>query len=103
MSAFQSKPRPEIKVLPYVFVIEDEPSIRLNKKELEEYFWISFEELVRAKTTVKFSFGRFPGFVVGSIVIWGLTYRVVESLILRLESGSHSEMAVDSKIADSSS
>jgi 8-oxo-dGTP pyrophosphatase MutT (NUDIX family) len=88
MSAFQSKPRLGIKVLPYVVLIEDEPSIRLNKKELEEYFWISIEELVRSRTTVKSSFGKFPAFIVGSIIIWGLTYRIVESLIPRLESGA---------------
>ena len=88
MSAFQSKPRSEIKVLPYVVFIEDEPSIRLNKKELEEYFWISIEELVRSRTTVKFSFGKSPAFNVGNIIIWGLTYRIVESLITRLESGA---------------
>ena len=86
MSVFQSKPRPEIKVLPYVVFIEDDPSIRLNKKELEEYFWISIEELVRSRTTVKFRFGKFPAFNVGNVIIWGLTYRILESLILRLES-----------------
>jgi 8-oxo-dGTP diphosphatase len=86
MSAFQSAPRPEIKILPFVVLTEDEPSIRLNEKELEEYFWIPVEELVRNRTTVKFSFGEVPAFVVGSTIIWGLTFRVVESLIHCLET-----------------
>jgi 8-oxo-dGTP diphosphatase len=86
MPAFQSKPRPEIKVLPFVILIEDEPSIRLNEKELEEYLWIPVERLVRNRTTVKFSFGEFPAFIVGSTIIWGLTHRIVENLIRCLET-----------------
>jgi len=88
MSVFQSQPRPEIKILPYVVLVEDESSIRLNKKELEEYFWITVEELVRSRTTVKFSFGEFPAFVVGKTIIWGLTYRIIDSLVCRLETGT---------------
>jgi 8-oxo-dGTP pyrophosphatase MutT (NUDIX family) len=86
MSAFQSKPKPEIKVLPFVILIENEPSIRLNEEELEEYFWIPLEDLVRNRTTAKFSFGEAPAFVVGSTIIWGLTYRIVESFIHCLET-----------------
>jgi 8-oxo-dGTP diphosphatase len=81
MSTFQSKPRPEIRVLPFVILLRDELSIRLNKKELEEYFWMSLEELVRNKTTAKFIFGEVPAFIIGNIVIWGLTYRIVECLM----------------------
>ena len=79
MSVFQSEPRPEIKVLPFVILIEDEPSIRLNEKELEQYFWIPIEELVTNRTKAKFSFGESPAFIVRSTTIWGLTYRIVES------------------------
>ena len=86
MSAFQSKPKPEIKVLPFVILIENEPSIRLNEEELEEYFWIPLEDFVRNRTTAKFSFGEAPAFVVGSTIIWGLTYRIVESFIHCLET-----------------
>lgn len=86
MRVFHSKPRPEIKVLPFVILTENEPSITLNEKELEEYFWIPLEELVRNRTTAKFSFGEVPAFIVGSTIIWGLTYRIVENLIHCLET-----------------
>lgn len=87
MSTFQSEPKPEIKVLPFVILIEKEPSIRLNQKELEEYFWIPVDELVRNRKKAKFSFDEFPAFAVGSIIIWGLTYRIVERFISCLETG----------------
>jgi 8-oxo-dGTP pyrophosphatase MutT (NUDIX family) len=99
MSAFQSKPRPEIKVLPFAILIENEPSIRLNEEELEEYFWISIEELVRNRTTTKFSFGEVPAFIVRNITIWGLTYRIVEDLIHHLEAETQSETATSPKRA----
>ncbi|MGA2310307.1 MAG: CoA pyrophosphatase [Candidatus Bathyarchaeia archaeon] len=86
MRVFQSKPRPEIKVLPFAILTENEPSIILNEKELEEYLWIPLEELVRNRTTAKFSFGEVPAFIVGGTIIWGLTYRIVEGLIHCLET-----------------
>lgn len=81
MSTFSSKPRPEIKVLPFVVLVRDTPSIRLNEKELKEYFWVPLEVLVKNRTLAKFSFGKFPAFVVGNRIIWGLTYRIVECFI----------------------
>jgi 8-oxo-dGTP diphosphatase len=86
MSAFRSKPRPGIKVLPFVVLVEDEQLISLNRKELQEYFWVPVEELSGNKKTVELSFGECPAFVVGKTIIWGLTYRIVESLIRLLEN-----------------
>ena len=88
MPTFQSKPRPEIKVLPFVILVRDEPSIRLNEKELEEYYWFPLDELVRSRASAKLSFGEVPAFIVGSIVIWGLTYRIVECFIQCLKTGT---------------
>jgi 8-oxo-dGTP diphosphatase len=87
MSTFQSEPKPEIKVLPFVILVQKELSITLNKKELEEYFWIPVDELVRSRRKVKFSFGEFPAFAVGSTIIWGLTYRIVERFMSCFETG----------------
>ena len=81
MPAFQTISKPEIKVLPFVILIEEEPAIHLNEKELEEYSWIPVEDLLRNRAKVKFSFGEFPAFIIGDAVIWGLTYRIVESLM----------------------
>jgi 8-oxo-dGTP pyrophosphatase MutT (NUDIX family) len=86
MSTFQSKPKPEIRVLPFVIIIKNEPSIRLSENELEEYFWIPLEELVRNRTSAKLSFGEVPAFIVGDNVIWGLTYRIIENFMRFLET-----------------
>jgi len=73
-------------ILPFVVLLEHEPSIELNEKELERSMWISLDEIIRHRGSAKLSFGEVPAFVVGSIVIWGLTYRVLENFIEMLRS-----------------
>jgi 8-oxo-dGTP diphosphatase len=77
MESQKSTARPEMKIVPFVVLLEHESSIKLNE-ELEKFVWISPEELDHHRSTVKFSFGEFPAYVVGNIVIWGLTYRILE-------------------------
>ena len=60
MDAMGGALTPKMKVLPFVVLLNHEPSIKLNEKELEGFFWISLRELIRHKGTVKFSFGEFP-------------------------------------------
>ena len=76
-----STPRPEMGIVPFVILLEHEPVIRLNEKELEGYDWISLKELTKHRGTVRFSFGEFPAYIVDDRAIWGLTYRIVEDLL----------------------
>jgi hypothetical protein len=87
MDVLRSTESPEMKILPFVIILEHEPVIQLNE-ELEEFVWISLEELVRHKGTIKLNFGKVPAYIVGNHVIWGLTYRILESLFEMLK-GSH--------------
>jgi len=84
MKTLRSTQRPEMKILSFVFLLEHEPKIELNE-ELEEFIWISLEELVQHKGAAKFSFGEVPAYVVGNTVIWGLTYRILEKFFHNLE------------------
>ncbi len=72
---------PEMNVLPFVFLLEREAKVTLNKKELNDFVWVSLKELARNKTTVKFTFGEFPAYSVGNNVIWGLTYNIVKKFV----------------------
>ncbi len=83
METLTSTRKPEMKILPFIVLLEHEPSIRLNE-ELEEFVWISPKELFQHRGTVEFNFGEFPAYVVGKTVIWGLTYRILEKLALIL-------------------
>jgi 8-oxo-dGTP diphosphatase len=72
---------PKLRVLPFVILLEHEPSIKLSKKELERFAWISLDELLKHKGTKRFSFGEFPAYVIGDNVIWGLTYRTIDNFV----------------------
>lgn len=76
-----SAPRPEMRIVPFVILLEHEPIIRLNEKELEGYAWIPLKELTKCRGKAKFSFGEFPAYIVDDRAIWGLTYRIVEDLL----------------------
>jgi 8-oxo-dGTP pyrophosphatase MutT (NUDIX family) len=80
MTALTSTQKPEMKVLPFVFLLQHEQPIKLNRGELESFVWISLEELFQNEGRVKFEFGEYPAYVVTSNVIWGLTYRVLKNL-----------------------
>lgn len=80
MTALTSTRKPEMRVLPFVFLIQHEQPIKLNKKELESFVWVSLEELFQNEGRVKFEFGEYPAYVVTNNVIWGLTYRILRNL-----------------------
>jgi len=81
LTTLRSIPRPDLKILPFVFLLKHEPTIRLNEKELEGFTWIPLKEIVRGKGRARLSFGEVPAYVVRGLVIWGLTYRVLENFI----------------------
>jgi len=85
MEPLRSKRKPDVKILPFVVLLEKEMTIKLNE-ELTEYLWISLRELVQDKGTAKFSFGEYPAYIIEKHVIWGLTYRILGRLFRILES-----------------
>jgi len=84
METITSTQRPEMKVLPFVVLLEHEPSIKLND-ELERFVWISLEEVVRHRGTVKLGGVELPSYIVGNTVIWGLTYKILEIFLHTLK------------------
>lgn len=81
LNAIRSRPKPGLMILPFVILLEREPTIRLNEKELEGFVWIRLEDIVRGKGFVKFGFGEVPAYTVGHTIVWGLTYRILEDFI----------------------
>ena len=78
MTPLTSIRRPRIKVLPFIAILNREPSIKLNRKELESFVWFSIEEIFQSQDIVKFDFGEFPAYRIGDSIIWGLTYRILK-------------------------
>jgi len=85
----RSRLNPEIKVLPFVFLLEHEPEIKLNMNELERYYWIPIRDLVRNKRAARFRSGIHPAFIIGDIKIWGLTFRILKEFFHTLSIDKH--------------
>jgi len=84
METLESTLRPEMKVLPFVILLDHEPLIKLNE-ELKGFVWVSLEELAQHRSTARFNFGEFPAYIVDDYVIWGLTYRILERLRTKIQ------------------
>ena len=80
MEPVRSTQKPEMRILPFVVLLEKEQAIELNE-ELTEYFWTPLKELAKHKGTAKFSFGEYPAYIIENHVIWGLTYRILHNLL----------------------
>ncbi len=81
MNAKESTPRPDIRVLPFVVILDHDPTITLNEKELENHFWIPLQKLAKNRTKIALPFGETSAYVIDDKVIWGLTYRITEELL----------------------
>jgi 8-oxo-dGTP pyrophosphatase MutT (NUDIX family) len=75
-----------VRVQPFVFFLEHEVSIKLNRSELEEFAWIESGRLAENRGRTKFSFGEVPSFNVGKYRIWGLTYRILDEFLTLVKS-----------------
>lgn len=81
LKATRSRPKPDLKILPFVILVEREQSIRLSKKELAGFFWIPLRDITKGEKKVELSIGEVPAYIVGPLVIWGLTYRIIKDFI----------------------
>lgn len=73
-------------VVPSVFLLSDEVTVRTNE-EVSSYRWVELNRLgsAEAKSSRKIVFDgqviEMPALLVDDYVVWGLTYRIVSSLI----------------------
>jgi 8-oxo-dGTP pyrophosphatase MutT (NUDIX family) len=84
LGAVYSTVRPNLGVLPMVFLRDHDSEIRMNE-ELVSYQWVNLERLQksRGRATVK---GRdVPAYMIADEVVWGLTYRIIEILLKLVE------------------
>ena len=83
-----------LQIHPFVFALEGAVEFRPNH-EVDAVFWVPLDSLLdgsRATTVVQESNGsrfRFPAWDVDGHPVWGLTYRMLRSLLTALEEGSH--------------
>jgi 8-oxo-dGTP diphosphatase len=81
----RSAVRPDMRILPFVFLLKHEPDIKLSMKELERYIWVTPKQLRAKSGSTRFSFGTFPAYNIGNNVIWGLTYMILTEFLKLLD------------------
>lgn len=81
----RSTQRPKMMILPFVVMLEQEQTIKLNE-ELTEYLWTPLKKLPHQTGTAEFNFGEYPAYIIEDHVVWGLTYRILESFFSILEN-----------------
>ena len=83
ISAIPRKTSKELRVYPFVYLLNDpEPFINLNY-EVSEIIWGSLIDMYRGDSQTEYMFkmdGKeqsFPGYDLGAHTVWGLTYRMI--------------------------
>lgn len=78
-----------IMVRPFVFALARPPELQISS-EVESVLFARMSELASGASAAEYELlregktFRFPAFRVGTRVVWGLTYRVLETLISRV-------------------
>lgn len=73
-------------VVPTVFLMRADPEVKSNE-EVASYHWVDLEELLAPKSKSSYHFDRggtavdLPAFRAGDYLVWGLTYRIVDTLL----------------------
>lgn len=84
LSIGQPMRRLEMRVQPWVYLLERRPSLRLGE-EVSSAFWVSLPQLPITRTTsevfIRDEFRTVECFLVEGKVIWGFTYRVLTELL----------------------
>lgn len=73
-------------VVPSVFLLDEDVSVRLNE-EVSSYRWVDFTDFANPASNSTHLVRRdgvtlqVPAFAIGEYVVWGLTYRIIRSLL----------------------
>jgi 8-oxo-dGTP pyrophosphatase MutT (NUDIX family) len=74
-------------VVPSVFTLKEGVEIRLNE-EVASYRWVGLEDLLapESQSTYRLNFDgnpvELPAYAVGDYVVWGLTHRILQSVLM---------------------
>jgi 8-oxo-dGTP diphosphatase len=88
LTAVKSEPKPGLRILPFVALLDREPKLKLSREELESYVWVPYEKIVKSRGMVEFAFGKFPAYMVAEPAVWGITYRILSQFIQAVEKAT---------------
>lgn len=96
---------PPLSIYPFVFAVPPGAIAKPSSHEVDEVLWTPLSVLFAptARGTVRIPLGEiskdFPCLRVGGRVIWGLTYRILEDFLRRLDAGEPELLAPSGSIS----
>lgn len=87
-SVVYSSPVLDLCILPFVVILPQEQSIKLNANELESFMWVPVEKLARSKATTHVRIDKVPAFVFEGAVVWGITHRILSDFLEIIEKAN---------------
>jgi 8-oxo-dGTP pyrophosphatase MutT (NUDIX family) len=76
-----------MNVVPSVYLLKREVEVRPNRREVSSFIWTNLAKLLGPELRSTHKVGiqgqqvEMPAFVIGDYVVWGLTYRIVTTLM----------------------
>lgn len=70
-------------VQPFIFVLHDQPSLRLNAKEVQSVYWLNSKEFQNKKNHREVELlpnQLLPAFPIEDYYLWGFTYKLLKSI-----------------------
>ena len=77
LEAVESKPKRNIKILPFIAFLKKRPVIKLNENELDKYFWIPYRKIVSSIGVANLNNRNVPAYFLEEEIVWGVTYRIL--------------------------
>lgn len=87
----QTPPAPDLVVHPFVFKLSEVPDIKPDPSEVQQTHFISLDSLLSGENRGDFMFQfqdqslRLPCVHIGEERLWGLTLRIVDDLLNRID------------------
>ena len=66
-----------IKILSFISLLKGPQIIKLNKKELDNYFWYSYKKILNNRSLVEINSKKEPAYILGDAIVWGITYKIL--------------------------
>ncbi|MCL4429684.1 MAG: CoA pyrophosphatase [Chloroflexi bacterium] len=85
LTAVQSVPRRDLRILPFVVQLEKKPEIALNS-ELEWYTWVPYEQIAQSEGKSMQQGFEVSAFLLPNAVVWGITYKILSDFIKTVEA-----------------
>ena len=77
LKIIRSEPKRHIRILPFIAIIEKKPPIKLNKNELDTFFWIPYERIESSRGTINIGAKKIPAYIFKTDIVWGVTYNIL--------------------------